>query len=105
MKTPDDKKIVFTFVSHPTKNPDWRWRATLEFAPGSDEHSILPIKVTTADGSPIAKAVFEFAGKRLEVKDGESAISYADFIKGKSSVPLWLYRRGIPPVPAGLTFA
>lgn len=105
MRTPDDKKIAFTFVSHPTKNLDWRWKAVLEFAPGSDENSNLPITVTTDKGEPIEKAVFEFAGQQLEVRDGKTSISYKDFIKGKSSVPLWLYRKGLPPVPAGLTFA
>lgn len=105
MKTPADKKIAFTFVSHPTKVPEWRWKAVLEFAPGSDENSILPITMTTEKGDPIPEGIFEFAGQRLVVKDGKASISYKDFIKGKSSVPLWLYRKGFPPVPAGLTFA
>jgi len=36
--------------------------------------------------------------------DGEAAISYADFIRGKHEVPLWLHRLNIEPIPGGLTF-
>lgn len=105
MKTPADKKIAFTFGSHPMKDPAQCWTAVLEFAPGSDENSVLPIRITDGNGELVAEAVFEFAGQRLAVKDGAAEIPYADFIRGKSSVPLWLHRRGIESVPGGLTFA
>ena len=37
--------------------------------------------------------------------NGTRVLTYADFVKGKHSVPLWLYRDGMQPVPGGLTFA
>jgi len=104
MKTPADRKIVFKFASHPAKDPKMWWRADLEFPAGADEQTILPITVLDGEQQPIKSAVFEFAGQRLKVKDGKTSISYADFIKGKSSVPLWMYRKGMYPVPGGLTF-
>lgn len=104
MKTPADKTIVFKFASHPAKDPAMWWSASLEFPAGSDETTMLPITVLDCEQKPVASAVFEFAGQRLKVKNGKAAISYADFIRGKSSVPLWMYRKGLPPVPGGLTF-
>jgi len=80
------------------------WSAKLEFPPGADENTVLPITVLDGEQKPIASAVFEFAGQKLKVKDGKASIRYADFIKGKSSVPLWMYRKGMYPVPGGLTF-
>ena len=80
------------------------WSARLVFPAGSDETTELPITVLDGERRPVASAVFEFAGQRLVVRDGAASIRYADFIRGKSSVPLWLYRKGLPPVPGGLTF-
>ena len=104
MKTPADRTIVFRFASHPAKDPRMWWSASLEFPPGSDENSTLPITVLDGEQKPIASAVFEFAGQRIKVKDGKGSITYSDFIKGKSSIPLWMHRKGLPPVPGGLTF-
>ena len=105
MKTPDDKTIAFTFMSHPEKLPELRWTAKLTFPPGSGPDTILPITVVDGNEEPVESAVFELAGKRIPVKDGKASLKYADFVKGKHSVPLWLYRKGVEPVPGGLTFA
>ena len=105
MKTPADKSVAFVFGSHPMRDPKQCWQAKVSFPAGSDAKSVLPIEVTDGNGDPIRSAVFEFAGRRLEVKDGKTSITYADFIKGKHEVQLWLHRKGVAPVPGGLTFA
>lgn len=105
MKTPDDKTIALTFGSHPTRDLRMRWTAVITFPAGSTESSVLPIAVRDGNGDLIADAVFEFAGRRLKVKAGAASIGYGDFVRGKHSVPLWLHRPGMPPVPGGLTFA
>lgn len=86
-------------------NPSQRWKAVVSFPPGSGQDSLLPIEVVNGNGEPIKKGVFEFAGQKLTVIDGKSQILYADFIKGKHSVPLWLHRSGMDSVIGGLTFA
>ena len=105
MKTPDDKTIVFTFMSHPEKQPELRWTAKLTFPPGSGPDTVLPITVVDGNEEPVESAVLELAGNRMPVKNGRASLKYADFVKGKHSVPLWLYRNGVQPVPGGLTFA
>lgn len=105
MKTPADKTIVMTFGSHPMRKASQRWQAELTFPAGSGPETMLPLVIKDGEGVPVASGVFEFAGQRLKVVDGRTALSYADFIKGKHAVPLWLHRRGMPPVPGGLTFA
>ena len=106
MKTPEGKTIAFTFMSQPTVDPVCCWVAQLTFPGGSDSKSILPIEVTQGDGKPVPEAVFEFAGKRLAVRDGHARIAYADFVKGKHESALWLHRKDVPePMPGGLTFA
>lgn len=104
MKTPADKTIAFVFGSHPVRDRKWCWTVRLTFAPGSGPDSILPLTLTDGEGTPIKKGTFEFAGKKLKVTEGRASISYADFIKGKHEVELWLRRPGLPPVPGGLTF-
>lgn len=105
MKTPDDKTIAFTFMSHPEKQPELRWTAKLTFPPGSGPDTVLPITVVDGNEDPIESAILELAGNRIPVKGGNASLKYADFVKGKHSVPLWLYRSGFQPVPGGLTFA
>ena len=106
MKTPEGKTIAFTFISQPTADPKCCWVAKLTFPGGSDSKSILPIYVTQGDGSPVPEAIFEFAGKRLAVRDGHARIAFADFVKGKHESALWLHRKDVPqPMPGGLTFA
>jgi len=106
MKTPEGKTIAFTFMSQPTADPKCCWVAKLTFPGGSDSKSILPIYVTQGDGSPVPEAIFEFAGKRLAVRDGHARIAYADFVAGKHESGLWLHRKDVPqPMPGGLTFA
>jgi hypothetical protein len=105
MKTPDDKTIAFTFHSHPTKNRDDWWVAKVTFPPGSTAETVLPISITDEDGNPIKSATFEFAGKSLKVENGASSLTFAEFIAGKHSVPIWLHRAGMEPVPGFPTFA
>ena len=106
MKTPEGKTITFTFMSQPTHEPKGCWVAKLTFPGGSDANSILPIEIPQGDGSPVREGVFEFAGKRLAVRDGHARIAYADFVKGKHETALWLHRTDVPePIPGGLTFA
>ncbi len=106
MKTPAGKTIAFTFISQPTADPKCCWVAKLTFPGGSDSKSILPIYVTQGDGSPVPEAIFEFAGKRIAVRDGHARIAYADFVAGKHESGLWLHRKDVPqPMPGGLTFA
>lgn len=105
MKTPDDKTIVFTFHSHPTKDMNMRWIAKITFPPGSTAGTLLPIQVTNVNGSPIRSAIFQFAGKSLPVKDGKSSMTFAEFVSGKHSVPIWLHRDGMKPIPGVPTFA
>ena len=105
MKTPGDKTIAFSFHSHPTKDMKMRWQAKLTFPPGSTAETVLPITVVDGDGNPVESAVFEFAGQKLEVRDGEASMTYADFVAGKHSVPIWLHRPGMKPVPGVPIFA
>jgi len=104
VKTPVDREIVFSFGSHPTKDLTWRWAARLVFPAGATAGTMLPIRLVDGNGTSITEGVFEFAGRRLPVRDGLAEIAYADFIKGKHEVPLWLHRPGIEPIPGGLTF-
>ena len=84
MKTPPDKRIAFTFRSHPTKDESLRWRATIVFPPGAVAETPLDITIVDDEGKRIKSAVFEFAGKH--------------------SVPIWLHRKGLKPVPGVPTF-
>ncbi len=105
MRTPDGKTIAFTFHSHPTKDRELWWIAKVTFPPGSVADTVLPITVTNEDGVPIKSATFQFAGQSLKVKNGKASMTFAEFIAGKHSVPLWLHRDGLPPVPGIPTFA
>lgn len=105
MRTPPDKTIAFTFVSHKTDRSELRWIAHMTFPPGADGSTVLPIELIDGNDEPVKSGTFEFAGRSLDVRDGRASISYADFVKGKHSVPVWLHRQGMPPIPGGLTFA
>ena len=105
MKTPEGKTIVFTFMSAPEKLRELRWTAKLTFPPGSGPDAVLPLTVVDGNDEPIKAATLELAGCRIPVKDGNASLAYADFVNGKHSVPIWLYRDGMEPVPGGLTFA
>lgn len=106
MKTPEGKTIAFTLMSQPAKNPKACWVAKVLFPGGSDERSVLPIEIVQGDGSPVREGVFEFAGRRLAVRDGKARIAFKDFVRGKHEKALWLYRKDVPePMPGGLTFA
>ena len=105
MNTPPDKTIAFTFVSLMTAEPEQRWIAHMTFPPGSDGDTVLQIEIIDGVDAPVREGTFEFAGLSLRVCDGLATIRYEDFVKGKHEVPVWLHRRGMPPVPGGLTFA
>ncbi|MBR1920794.1 MAG: hypothetical protein IJ829_02180 [Kiritimatiellae bacterium] len=105
MRTPADKKIVFVFHSHPTKDLKTRWQAAVEFPPGATAETTLPISIVDGEGAKVDSALFVFAGRELPVKDGAAKMTFAEFVAGKHSVPVWLHRKGMPPVPGVLTFA
>ena len=104
MKSPPDKKIVFSFHSHPTKDIKARWRAEVVFPPGSTAETKLEISIVDGEEVPVAAGTFEFAGKSLRVTDGSASMTFAEFVAGKHSVPIWLHRRGMRPVPGVATF-
>ena len=104
MKTPEGKTIVMTFHSHPTKDMKARWIARVTFPAGATAETCLPISIVDGDGLPVDSGVFVFAGQNLTVKDGEASMTLAQFVAGKHSVPLWLHRDGMQPVPGVPTF-
>lgn len=105
MKTPDDKTIIFTYMSHPLRDAELRWVARLTFPPGAEAETPLPLLVENGCGEPVAHGIFEFAGLRLTVIDGRATLTYAEFIAGKHATAIWLHRPDRMPVPGGLTFA
>lgn len=105
MKTPRDKAIAFTYISHPAKSPKLRWQATLAFPAGADETTVLEMTIADGEGQPVKAGFLELAGQNVRIKDGQGTISYADFIKGKHEPGIWLHRKGMMPIPGSLTFA
>ena len=104
MKTPPDKRIVFTLYSHPMKDLRQRWKATLAFEPGSTDESSAVLDIKDGCGDPIAAGTFELAGTKVAVSDGRGALRCGDFVKGKHEQGIWLYRKDCAPVPGALTF-
>lgn len=104
MKTPSDKRIIFTYYSHPMKDVKMRWKALLTFEPGSTDETEAVIRIVDGEGEGIAKGEFEFSGVRARVRDGEARIKCKDFAAGKHEQGIWLYRRGCSPIPGALTF-
>ena len=104
MKTPEGKTISFMFHSHPTKDMKMRWIARITFPPGSTAETVLPITIVDGEEHPVASGVFEFAGQKLKVRDGEASMTFAQFVAGKHSVPIWLHREGMKPIPGVPTF-
>ena len=104
MKTPPGKHVALTFHSHPERDLKLRWKAVVDFPPGSNGESVLSVLLEDGEGEKIKSAIFEFAGKRIRIEDGAGELSYADFVAGKHSVPVWVYRDGVKPIPGGLTF-
>lgn len=105
MKTPPDKTIIFTYVSHPVKSPKRRWQATLTFPAGADETTLLEFGFTDGEGEPLESGLFEFGGAEIAVRDGKGTLPYAAFVKGKHEKGIWMHRKGMRPVPGNLTFA
>ena len=81
-----------------------RWKAQLVFAPGSTDETPAEITMVDGEGTPIKAATFEFAGLKTPIKDGKGAIRCGDFVKGKHEPAIWLYRKGMVPIPGALTF-
>ena len=104
MKTPDDKRIIFTYHSLPSKNAAFRWKARLVFEPGSRDGDLAEMEVFDGDGCKVELGVLEFAGLRLKVKDGRASITCGDFVKGKHEPSIWLHRKGRPSSPGVVTF-
>lgn len=104
MKTPEDKKIVFMFMSVPERDPALRWQAWVSFPPGATAETPLAITVVDGLGQKVEDAVFEIAGKSLPVVGGEATMTFGEFVAGKHSVPLRLCRKGQKPLPGVLTF-
>lgn len=104
MKTPDDKRIILTFYSHPMKDLKMRWKALLTFEPGSTDATPATLAIADGEGSPIGSGVFEYAGQRIAIKNGQGAITCGDFVRGKHETGIWLHRRGLAPIPGALTF-
>jgi len=104
MKTPDDKKITLTLYSHPMKDLKMRWKALVVFAPGSTDDSMAVVSMADGEGTSIGRATFEFAGCRVAIREGEGAFRCGDFVKGKHEQGIWVYRKGMSPVPGALTF-
>lgn len=105
MRTPDGKTIAFTFFSHPTKSLKMRWTMQIEFPPGIGADAMLRLEIKDGEETPVATGTMEFAGRMIKVKNGEAELAYSDFVKGKHDKGVWLHRRGMPPIPGGLTFA
>ena len=104
MKTPPDKRIVFTFYSHPMKDLRQRWKATLAFAPGSTDESAAALDIRDGYGDPIAAGTLSLAGSLVAIRDGRGALRCGDFVRGKHEQGIWLHRKGYDPVPGALTF-
>ena len=104
MKTPPDKRIVFTLYSHPMKDLRQRWKATLAFEPGSTDDSDANLVINDGCGDPIAEGTFELAGTKISVVAGRGTLRCGHFAKGKHEQGIWLYRKGCAPVPGALTF-
>ena len=104
MRTPQEKKIIFTLVSHLAKNRKTCWFASVVFSPGATAETCFPIIVKNGEDELVSEGVLEFAGQMLNITEGAASIRYCDFIKGKHETALWLHRDGMMPIPGGLTF-
>ena len=104
MRTPPDKRIILTLYSHPTKDLKLRWKAQVTFEPGSDDRSAAALTIADGEGVPVPEGVFEFAGCRIQIVDGRGEMNCGDFVRGRHSSPIWLYRKGVLPIPGALTF-
>ena len=104
MKTPPDKTITLTLYSHPMKDLKMRWKAQLVFAAGSTDKTPAALTVVDGEGTPISSGEFEFAGTRTPIRDGAGKLACGDFVKGKHEPAIWMYRKGMSPVPGALTF-
>jgi len=104
MRTPPDKLIGLSFLSHPVKPPKMRWSARLVFAPGLGPDGMLDILVNDGENNPIRSGTLELAGKLTCISDGVGKLAYADFVRGKHEKGIWLHRRGVQPVPGRLAF-
>ena len=104
MKTPADKIITLTLYSHPMKDLRLRWKALVVFAAGSTDETSAEITINDGEGAPIVAGTFEFAGTKTPIKAGKGKLLCGDFVRGKHEPAIWLYRKGLAPVPGALTF-
>ena len=104
MRSPADKRLIFTLYSHPMKDAKLRWKGHLVFEPSSTDESFAELRLEDGEGAPIENGVFEFAGQSLAVAEGRAALRCGDFVRGKHERGIWLHRRGQVSVPGALTF-
>ena len=104
MKTPPDKTITITYHSLQTRHREMWWRVKLTFPPNASKATLLPLEMVDGLDRPVASAILELAGLRINITDGKAAITYGDFIKGKHEKALWVYRKDMLPIPGALTF-
>ena len=81
-----------------------RWKALVVFAAGSTDETPAEITINDGEGAPIPSGQFEFAGTKTPIKAGRGKLLCGDFVKGKHEPTIWLYRKGMVPVPGALTF-
>lgn len=94
----EKQSVTFIFLSHPVKMTKMRWCVNLTMPEGK-------VWVEDGEGMPVKSAVLELHGQCVKIREGAGSLSYDDFIKGKHESAVWLHRRGMPPIPGGLTFA
>ena len=104
MRTPADKTITLTIYSHPAKDLRMRWKATIVFAAGSTDETPAKIAIADGEGVPVGAGTFEFAGVQTPIRNGCGALRCGDFVRGKHERAIWLYRKGMLPIPGALTF-
>lgn len=104
MNTPAEKTIIFTFLSHRTKDMKLRWKAIMKFTPAATKDTKIELQIEDGEGVAIPKGIFEIHGEKLSIEDGKTWIEYGSLIKGIENKGVWLYRPKCVPVPGVLTF-
>jgi len=104
MRTPADKTIGLSFISHPAKSAKLRWSARLVFPPDTGPDGTLELLVNDGENEPVASGTMELAGMLVRIRGGKGSLAYADFVRGKHEKGIWLHRKGAIPIPGRLAF-
>lgn len=104
MRTPIDKRVIFTLYSHPVKEANLRWKAHLTFEPASTDDTDAVLEIIDGVGEPIHEGTFQFAGSSIVIANGRGLLPCRSFVSGKHDGAIWLHRKGLPPIPGALTF-